>query len=301
MLWIVITIFSWFLLALVGLIDKYILKEKLINPTLYTFYAGILNIFVVFLMPFGFFIPKLFIILIALLAGILHILGIFLVYKAIEKFEVSRIIPALGALVPIFVFIFSCFFFKEQISLSFLETISFLLLLTGSVIIVWEKKPDFSFQALLLIISSAIFFAIFTNLTKIVYSFQPFVNGIIWTRFGAFLTGCAFIFLKETREEVFKNRKILRPKTLRVLIPNQVLGITSFFLLSWAVAIVPFRYLAFINALEGTRYFFILFLATLISLKFPGFIKEDFSGTIIIQKIFAVSLIIIGLVVLSIK
>ena len=113
-MWIVIASTSYILLAVVTVFDKYILTGPLQNPKIFTFLAGILGGVVFILIPFGFLeIPGPLIILFALLAGMMRIFALLGLFSSLQKFEASRVIPALGGITPIFtlllVFFSVCF------------------------------------------------------------------------------------------------------------------------------------------------------------------------------------------------
>jgi drug/metabolite transporter (DMT)-like permease len=304
MSWLIISICSYFLLAVVALVDKYLLGRALVSPKMYAFYVGVGGILVLVFVPFGFFLPEPSIIIFALLAGIFHILGIFITFKAIQLFEVSRVIPAIGGFLPLFVFGLTYILPIEKEIFSQPELLSFFLLILGSVIITWERSKTVSLQSLKTAALAAFLLAFFFVLAKFVYLSHPFISGLIWTRIGAFLAAIALFFTKELREELFEKREALKMKTLGILIPNQVVAVGAFLLQSWAVALVPLSSLAFVNALEGTRYVFLLIFAVFLSLAKPLWakktgLKEDVSRKVILQKIIAILLIGGGLVLLA--
>jgi len=70
---------------------------------------------------------------------------------------------------------------------------------------------------------------------------------------------------------------------------------------NWAVALAPLIYLAFINALQGVQYVFLLIFTAFLSLKLPQILKEEISRKIISQKIIAILLIGGGLAILACK
>jgi hypothetical protein len=109
------------------------------------------------------------------------------------------------------------------------------------------------------------------------------------------------VFGKDVREEVFKKREILPKKTITLFLSNQVIGAVSNILQNWVIAIVPFYYVAMVQALQGMQYAFLLILTILISLKFPKFLKEEISKGILFQKIVAILLIGAGLAFLTLK
>ena len=106
MLWLTVAISAYLILAIVFLVDKYLLVGPIPNPQVYTFYIGTLGILVLILAPFvGLYIPELSQIVLSLLAGALFIYGIFWLNKALRLFEASRVIPAIGGILPIFSFL----------------------------------------------------------------------------------------------------------------------------------------------------------------------------------------------------
>ncbi|MBA7596472.1 hypothetical protein ES703_03444 [subsurface metagenome] len=298
MLWLVAIISSYFLLAAVHLVDKYILGERIPNSKVYTFYVGVSGVLVLILVPFGFLdIPKTSGIFLALIAGAFHTLAIFALFTGLKKFEASRIIPAVGAFLPLFTFSF--ILMQDGKNLAFLDTIVFFLLLLGAFLITWEKKKAISFKSIRISALTAFLFALYFISIKFVYSSQPFISGLIWTRIGAVLIALCFLFFKEVRTDILRGPKIAQKKTWAIVLPNQAAGGLAVLLQNWAVALAPFAYLGIINALEGVKYVFLLILAVLLSLKFPQLLKEQISKEVILQKIVAILLISAGLALLA--
>jgi hypothetical protein len=118
---------------------------------------------------------------------------------------------------------------------------------------------------------------------------------------GTFLVALCFLASKEVRQAIFRKKEILKKKTALIFLSNQAMGGTAYVLQNWAIALVPLGFLAFINALEGTKYVFLLIFAVLLSLKFPKVIKEEISKRILFQKLFAILLIGTGLVLFALK
>ncbi len=301
MLWLIIIILAYFFLAISTLGDEYLLNGPP-NPKNYSFYVGILGLLVLFLIPFvGFSIPSLFQIILSLLAGSFLILASFCYYTALEHFEVSKVAPAIGGFLPLFTFGFVFFVSGEKQVLNFGEIIAFILLILGSIFITFEKKKSISLKSLKITALAAFLFAITFVLTKYVYMNQPFWTGFIWMRIGGFLTALFFLFGKEVRDEIFRRKPTFQKKTGAIFLGNQVVGSVAFLLQNWAIAIVPLSFLPFINALEGTKYIFVLIFSILISIKFPQILKEETSKKILFQKIFAILLIIGGLVLVALR
>ncbi len=306
MLWLIITILAYLILAFVILIDKYLLSTSIPNAKVYSFYIGALSIIALLFIPFiDFFIPSFLLIGLALLAGALFILAIFALYSALIKFEVSRIIPVVGGILPIFTLVLVYLFSEGGEILGFYQFLAFIFLILGSVLIVLEKEKLITIKSLQFSILAAFLFALSLFLTKLVfvefeqYTNDPFWSGFIWIRIGSFLMAIIFFLASaEIRNEIFVKKDILEPRTAKIFLSNQALGGFATILQNWAMFLVPFGMLAFINALEGIKYVFLLILTFFISLKFSQFFKEDISKKVLLQKIIAVLLIVVGLIFL---
>lgn len=300
MLWIFITIISYLILAIVFLMDKYLLKELIPNPKVYSFYVGILGILAIFLIPFvDFYIPETPQIILSLSAGALFILALFWFYKALHLFEASRIVPAIGGLVPIFSFGLVYLFSFGRETLSFSEVVAFILLIFGTVLITFKKEKLINFKSLQISFLTAFLLSFSFVLTKYVYLGQSFWNGLIWMRIGGFLVAfCFFLFLKEIREEIFSSKQKSSFKTMTIFLSNQGLGTGAALLQNFAIFLAPLASIALINALQGIQYAFLLILVTFLSFKFPQILKEEISKKVLFQKIIAILFIGFGLFLL---
>lgn len=300
MLWLIVAIFSYLILAVVFLLDKYFLVGPIPNPKIYAFYIGILGILILFVVPFvDFDIPDFSQIILSIFTGILFIYTLFWFYKALRQFEVSRIVPAIGAFVPLFTFALVYIFSRGKETLSFVETIAFFLLIVGSVLVTLEKKKIINLKTIQISTITALMFSLYSVLSKYVYLKQPFWSGFIWIRIGGFLMALGFLFFSsEVKEEIFKRKKVF-PKRTTLFLFNQAIGSGATILQNWAIALAPLIYVPIINALLGTQYAFLLILTILISLKFPQILKEEISRKIFFQKIIAILLIGIGLTLLA--
>lgn len=302
-MWLLITVSAYLILAIVYLVDKYLLAGPIPSPKVYSFYVGMLGILILFLAPFvGFYIPESFQIILSLLAGIFFILAIFYLYKALRLFEASRVVPAIGGLTPLFSFGLIYLFSLGKERLPFLEIIAFILLIIGSVLITLERKKLITLRSLRVSVLAAFLFSLSFVLTKYVYLEQPFWSGLIWIRIGGFLTAlCFFLFFKEIKEEILTKKVSFKPKTGVIFLSNQSLGAGAIVLQNWAIALAPLVYVAIINALQGVQYAFLLIFAVFLSLRYPRILREETSGKVILQKIIAILLIGGGLILLAFK
>lgn len=295
MLWLTVIILAYFLFSIVSLGDKYLLIGPP-NPKTYSFYVGVLGGLAIILIPFvGFYIPSIYEIVLSLLAGAIYLLAIFSIYQGLENFEASRIIPAIGGLVPIFTFLFVYAFSGGKEMLGPKEILAFILLVLGSVLVTYSPFKKIAFKSLKISAVAALFLSLTFVLSKYVYLALPFWTGFIWIRIGVLISALLLLFIKEVRQEVFTKRSSFNRKTGVIFLLNQLVGGGAFILQNWAIALAPLVFLSIINALQGVQYIF-LFIFTLFFLKTLG---EETSKRIIMQKIFAIILILFGLIIIA--
>ena len=299
-MWILIAIISYLLLALANLIDKFLLTGSLKNPKTYVFYIGMLGGVIFLLIPFGFLeIPTLPIIFLALIAGAMRTLGLFALFSGLRNFEASRIIPALGGAVPIFLAVLTLVVVGENQLLSAGNLVAFTLLVGGTVVVSVERHAFVTLQSLRYSLLAAFFFATFFVFSKIVYLAQSFLSGLIWLLMGAFLSSLLFLASKEVRKEVFGHKKPVSRKIGLLFLGNQAMAGSAVFLQNLAVALAPFGLLAFVGALAGIQYLFLFILALFLSVKFPQLLHERVSKGVVAQKIISIVLVGAGLVLLA--
>ena len=305
MLWLIAAVSAYLILAVVSLTDKWLLVGPIPSPKTYIFYIGTLQIFALFLIPLtGFVIPGPFQILLALASGALFVFGLYWFFKGLHLFEPSRIVPAVGGLVPIFSFLFIFIFSGGQEAIALKDFLAFLLLVAGSVLLTWERSQKLSWASIKISLIAAVLIALSFVSAKYVYLEQTFWSGFIWIKAGSFLASMFFLFLfgKEILAEVFKKKEaVARKKTTVVFLLNQGAGAGGNILQNWAIALAPLAYVAFINALQGVQYAFLLILTIFFSLKLPRLFKEEISREIIFQKIIAILIIGGGLAILALN
>jgi drug/metabolite transporter (DMT)-like permease len=300
-MWILVAVSGYIILAIVQLVDKYLLVGSIPNPKIYAFYVGTLGVSVLVLAPLvGFYFPEINNIILSLLAGAVFIYALFWLYKGLHFFEASRVIPAIGGLVPLFTFGLIYLFSFGQETLTFRGIIAFILMISGSVFIVLRKEKTINLKSLKISLIAAFLLSLSFVLVKYVYLAMPFWTGFIWKSIGGFLMAiCFFIFNPEVRKEIFKKREYFPRKTATIFLVNQAAGGGAAILQNWAIALAPLVYVAFINALQGIQYTFLFIFALLLSFKFPQILKEEISKEVIFQKIIAILLIGGGLLLLS--
>ena len=297
--WLLTAVLAYLFFGFASLGDKLVLSGKP-KPKSYTFYVGVFSIFAILFIPFiKFSLPSGTELIWIALDAIVHILGLYTMYVAVEKFDISRVIATIGATQPIFIFILTWIFWGPQ-AMPAIDILAFVILFLGSVIISIEKNIKITSDHLKFTLLSSVMFSFDYIFAKFVFLSQPFLPGIIWIEIFIFLFVLFFLFNKKAREEIFAKQIVLDKKTQIIFLITQACGGVGNFLQAFAISLAPVVFLATVNSLRGIQYVF-LFIATLfLSYFFPRILKEEMSKKIVFQKIISVLLIAIGLTILAI-
>ncbi|MBU1613382.1 DMT family transporter, partial [Patescibacteria group bacterium] len=137
-MYILIATIGFSALAVVSILDKFILTKKTTDPALYAFYSTIFAlplclVFPFIALPYGFEVW-----IFSIVAGLFYGVALWTMYKGIEKGEVSHVGPLVGAAVPLFSIFLGGFFLKEVLSPYQIIAIAFLIF--GSFILAFEKR-----------------------------------------------------------------------------------------------------------------------------------------------------------------
>ncbi len=297
LLWLSIAIISYLFFGLASLGDKLVLNRSP-NPKLYTFYVGALSSLAVLLIPFvGFHIPDAVSFFWIAMTSLVTIAGLYVLYCAVAKFEVSRVVPIIGAVQPILVLLFSWFFWGLN-ALTANNIIAFLVLLISSVIISFEKRLNLNRKLLIYSVAASFLVALGLIFIKMVFLRLDFLEGIIWIGICNLLLVLMFFFNTGFRQNFFIKKTAFNGKTLLLVLLTQSAGAVAGLLQNFAIFLAPISGLAIINALRGVQYVFLFAIALLFSFFYPRVLKEEITKKIIIQKAVAILLIVLGLIIL---
>jgi len=316
-MWIFIAISAYFINAGVYVADKFLLSKKIHSSISYAFIVGVWSIFNFLILPLDFWIPNLQELSLDLLAGLLFLITLVVWYKALHQSEATRVVPLVGALTPIFSFIFSFIFFGETFSER--QFLSFTILIIGGALISVKqtrvylfKEVSEKFKAIfgdvlglvhaqyrptrrLIInsVASAFLFASYYVLMKYIYSDQPFIGGFVWSRLGTFIGVILMLFVSDWRRRIIDNQKGQKsPKNVGFFLSVRLLAALAFILLNWSISLGN---VAMVNALQGIQFSFLIVMVFVLSKRFPKILDEEMGSGVIFQKIVGIILVSLGL------
>lgn len=297
--WVLITIFAHFLNAAVVIIDKHIVSNTVLKPVAYTFYSGVFQILFLALIPVvGFSMPETGLFILGIANGALFIFALLIFYKALKLSEASRVMPIVGASIPIFTVLLSYIILGEFLAIG--QFIAFSFFVAGGFLL--SSKLDHGklsiVKGFLLAVLAGFLFALYYTLIKYLYLHISFFDGFFLFQFGGFLGAMLLLISKNNREKIFFAPETIKKETAYLFVPNKILAALAATLIFYAISIEESK-IAIINSLQSIQYVFILLFAIVLSKKFPKLYHEQAGEKIIFQKISAIILIGIGLVLLA--
>lgn len=283
-------------MAMVSILDKFILDKSVKKPSVYTFYSTIFFSAAFLALPWTVSIsPEAFIW--SALSGLSFGFGMWAMFVALGKEGASHIVPFVGALVVVSSYFFSFFILGEVLDLS--VKVGLLFLIGASVLLSFKQKKglDLFGKNFLWASVAGIFFGLSHVAAKYIYGLYPFFTGLVWTKGMVCVVGVVLLFLPSVRKAIFsKGSSSDSKKNLNLIFANKVLGIVGVILIQYAIAVGS---ATVVNGLAGMQYA-LMFLFILLLTKFrPKTFSEKFTKRELMFEVSAIALTIIGLLYLS--
>jgi drug/metabolite transporter (DMT)-like permease len=297
MFWgILVTILAQITNGTVSVFDKFMLQRSL-RPTNFAFWIALTSLSVFVLLPFNFAWPNGAQWYFDLAAGATFIFAVFFMYIAMEREEITRVVPVIGCLTPVFTLFISSYYLKDSLNLN--QIVAVIIILAGIFLLTYQhsKKPIHW-----LIFSSAFvaafLFALSAVLMKNIFSDQAFIPALAWSRLGGVIIIPFVLLDRQTRSDIFKNREMPRKGNLLIFGLGRIFSASGFILVNYAYFLLnP----TIVNALQGIQYAY-LFMATLLLSRFwPQILTEKISRPLLFTKISGIALIILGTVILALN
>ncbi|MFZ1720738.1 MAG: hypothetical protein WAU28_05365 [Candidatus Moraniibacteriota bacterium] len=307
MLWIAIAVLSYFLSAVVAVLDKFLLSGRIASAAMYAFLMALFSSFVLVLIPFGVQWYGRYPVGLAILSGFLFLYALVAFYTAAKHSEIAKVAPLVGVVVAVASFVITSGMRLSQgepTGMSAEVLLAFALLIGGAFLISFDLPLRKTDRVPFLAVVSGLLFALSIIILKLSIVEMNFVNGYFWSRAGMFFAGFSLLLIPLYRHEIlaasshFSQPHRERPLTGFLFIANKVSGGVAAFLLAYAVSIGP---LAFVHALNGVQFAFVFLLSLVLSFFFPKVYGEKLALNDWIQKACAIILIVLGIWILSVN
>jgi drug/metabolite transporter (DMT)-like permease len=308
-MWILVALAGYLFLAFSQVLDKFLLTEERIpKPAVYAFYVSLFSAFTFFFSIFGLRLLPLPDLGLFLVAGLLFTYSLLAFYYAVRDYDVARVSPLFGLFTTLtvvgFAFLLPEFFGEPKASWQLLWALA--LFIFGGLLISYDLPFTKKDHLPVTVVLAGFCMGMYLLLLKVGYAKADFVNGLVWSRVGAFLGAFTLLLIPTFRHQIFshekKNKEHQGKKknlgTLGLFVFNKAAaGAGSFFIL-YAVSIGS---TSFVQALNGMQFVFLLLLTIPFARRFPDIFHSELSWSDWMQKIFALVLIFLGFYFLALS
>jgi uncharacterized membrane protein len=295
--WLIFSLIGASSLAVTGIIDKFILDKYIRSSNAYLITLIILQqifalgIFLYF--GHGFVYPQS---IYAIAIGAVQVVLWAAYLRALQVEETSRV-AAMVYVYPIFVFPMAFVLLGETLSLR--AYVGGIILVISALLVSYRppsKEGSFILSpALKYMFIFWIFSALYAVAAKYLLSFMNEWHLIMWSSAGNFLTILPFLAVKEIRRETFGYFQQGR------LLSSALMASEIFDFLGRGALIFAYSVgsVALVSSVAALQPFITLIYVIILSVSFPGIIKEELTSQTLSLKLVAVFLIVIGVYLIS--
>lgn len=299
-MWLAVAIAGYLLLAIVSVLDKFLVSTERLRPVMLAFYSTAPLVVIILLWPFGvrslesardFWL--------AVVSGAAFVGALWTMYIGFDRGEVSHSGPLLGAALPLATLLIGAFWLRETITLPQLFGIQ--LLIIGSLIISLPSEGHHHGWARsgFWIIAAGFLFALSNIAAKDLYDHYGFYSGFMWTRLLIGICGLALWLSPAVRASLASRparhrtgRQWSSFKDVGIFAADKIGGVLGAILIQYAIAAGS---VTIVNALSGVQYAFLILVVAGLSRFSPALFKEKYGRGEIKQELLAVAVIVAGL------
>lgn len=292
--WIVLSLLSGLLMAVVNLIDKYVLTRLVKQVMVPLFILGLIGLgpgLLILLVKGGLWLawPHL---LMGVGAGFAFLAMSYFYFRAAQVEEISRVVP-LFYLAPIFVTAAAVFLLGEMLSIR--AGFGIATLIGGAALISWRwplrLRPSRAFRLMVL---AAAAMAAYTVAAKYLLGFTDYWSVLAISRIGMAVGLVPFFFgYRSELKTTLSGRHGL--KVAGLMAGNEVIALAGSFFFIMAAARGP---IAVVNAVASTQPFFVFALSLVVTMVRPRLLGEDLGWGNLTFKFAAILIMFAGLVLL---
>ncbi|MEK7552251.1 MAG: DMT family transporter [Patescibacteria group bacterium] len=296
---------NWFFIALIGSlfyastnhIDKYLISRYLKNREIGSLII-FSSIFSVFALPIIFFIrPEVFSVtliqgVVLTLAGMMTVIALLLYFYALLEDEATNVVPFYQT-IPIFAFILGYIVLGETVTST--QIIAALVIIVGATTLSLEFNGNsirFKGKVVLFMLLASFLYAVSSVIFKLVALEEGFWLSTFWSLVGKVALGSFFLIAIPIYRNQFLT--VLKENKVRILALNSInetVSIIADGLVGFATLLAPIAIVLLAGSFQPV---FVLLIGITITIFLPHISQESISKKHILQKVFAISLIMVG-------
>ena len=280
MVWLLVAILGQIILGTAAVADKLLLRKRVPDPVVYTFWLGFLGIFSAVLLPFGFLHLSVSFILVGIVSGVIFILSLLVLYIVLAKTNASSTLPFVAALIPLCTLPFSALLISTRVS--GMDIVGILILIAGALFFFFAEAHALRMRLTLLMVASAALYGFSSVLQKIVFEHTNFITGFFWAKMGEVLGAIFLLALPALRKRILRASIGITGINRMWYLANRIWASSGSLLLNIAIFL---SHPALVQSTQSFRYV-IIFVASWLMLRERSRGKElrlKISATILIM------------------
>lgn len=275
--------------------DKVLLRQpetrNLIN---YVFWLGVISIFGLALIPFGFHMPRAGIAVLGFGAGVLHLAAIYFYYDALRRGEASESLAVVGGFSPVATAVIAFFVLRQPFAGGRLT--AFVLLTAGGFLMFLSEKMEFRRMIVPVTLASALF-GLVNVMQRMVFRQTNFVSGYVFFTLGTCAGALLLLVPSACRQQIFRQSAAAHPRSKFWYFVNRFIDGVGSFLIFYSISLT---HPAIVDAISGVRFVIIFVGALLLTKLHPQWLSEDFTGRELAIKAMATAVIVAGMIWLAV-
>src|SRR5437588_5922174 len=216
--------------------DKVLLRRpETRNLFAYVFWLGVISIFGLVLIPFGFQIPRTPVIALAFGAGLLRMAAMFFYYAALKAGEASQTLAIMGGFSPVATALISIPLLRNPIG-GGMALGGFLLLVLGGFVMFLSERADIA-RVLPNVLLASASYGLVNVLQKLAFDQTNFVSGYVFFTLGTFSGAMMLVIPRSWRRQIFQKNERRQPRNWFWYFVNRFLNGLGSFLVFYAISL----------------------------------------------------------------
>ena len=298
--WILLSIASAFMFAIVITADKLLLSTYLPNPRSLFFLFGIIQVVMattILLIEPWHSSPSGSTLAIGTVSGITFIAGLMCMFYGISRLEVSRVI-AIYHTYPVFVGLLAVVFLGEHLSV--VAWLAILVTICGAALVAMGQSHSEQNDGPLIIYGIVVIGSLLTAIANVTYKYA--LDGLaFWdiNALRAFCGGLIFIIVGWNPKTISDLRSLRSsPIGVGIFVFAEILVAPAAMILMFAA--LSAGPASLVSTLISIRPLFVLFIAGLLSTGYLNILTEPITKNNMIGKLIPISMIVVGVIILTI-
>jgi len=300
--WILFSVLAYFVLAIESVANKFLITGKVRSWRLYLFYVGLLSLFSLVFIPFGFAWPGWKIFIASTISGMIFFGYLASLFSSLKKSSATRVFVLVGAASTLVTFLLGRIFLGENLENR--DIIGVIFLMIGGYFMAFKFYKGRFFSNWKKAFLAGVLMGISLAILKWSFDSFPghnFITVYTGSRIGIVTMTLFFLLIPSFRERVFgllkgrDNKK--QTKHFGLIVLFKALAGAASIVLNWSIQIGS---VTIVNALAAVQYLFVFFISMVIGVYFKDVLQERLDLKTTIYKAVGSALVVIGIILVMV-